>query len=565
MAPFWYASAPSLSRAPVPDLVLGPLLRHVGPADATVWVETDAACEVEVRIGGEPHRSRTFRVDDHHYALVRATGLESGAVREYEVKLDGQEKWPEPGSPFPPSVIRTIADPKTVKLVFGSCRISAPHEPPYTLGREEDDRGLGVDALYAMAMRLRDEPAGELPHALVLLGDQIYAHKPPFDTLQFIKGHRDTSKPPGEVVADFEEYARIYRDAWGDPAIRWLLSTVPKAMIFDDHEVGDDWNISAAWVEEMRHQPWWNDQIVGGYALYWIYQHLGNLSPEELERDALYAEVLGSDDAWPILRDFAYRTHREPDGTRWSYHRDFGNTRLLMMDARGGRILEEERRTMVNADERRLIEDKATGGFDHLLLGTSLPLLLGQGMHHLQAWTERLCRGVWGSRAASLAENIRRSQDLDHWASFHDSFVAIVDLIRAISTGKRGDPPATVLILSGDIHHGYLAEATFRGGTESRVYQAVCSPLRNALPGDKSGLQSRAWTGSAAVVGRLLARLAGVEDEPLTWHPTHDAPLFDNQVATLELEGRHATITFEGAVLKGEEPGLEKLYTRRLA
>ena len=78
MAPFWYASAPSLSRAPVPDLVLGPLLRHVGPADA--------------------NRSRTFRVDDHHYALVRATGLESGAVREYEVKLDGQEKWPEPGS-----------------------------------------------------------------------------------------------------------------------------------------------------------------------------------------------------------------------------------------------------------------------------------------------------------------------------------------------------------------------------------------------------------------------------------------------------------------------------------
>ena len=82
----------------MPDLVLGPLLRHVGPADATVWLETDATCEVEVRIGGEPHRSRTFRVDDHHYALVRATGLESGAVREYEVKLDGQEKWPEPGS-----------------------------------------------------------------------------------------------------------------------------------------------------------------------------------------------------------------------------------------------------------------------------------------------------------------------------------------------------------------------------------------------------------------------------------------------------------------------------------
>ncbi len=221
---------------------------------------------------------------------------------------------------------------------------------------------------------------------------------------------------------------------------------------------------------------------------------------------------------------------------------------------------------MVDADERRWIEDRATGGFDHLILGTSLPLLLGPGMHHLQSWTERLCRGAWGPRAATWAENFRRSQDLDHWASFHGSFAAMVDLIGAVATGKRGgDPPSTVLVLSGDVHHGYLAEAEFTGGTHSRVYQAVCSPLRNALPGEKSRLQSRAWAEPAALAGRLLARLAGVGDEPLTWRLTHDAPFFDNQVATLEIEGRRATITFEGAVLEEKEPGLKKLYNRRLA
>ncbi|MGH3148974.1 MAG: alkaline phosphatase D family protein, partial [Rubrobacter sp.] len=96
-------------------------------------------------------------------------------------------------------------------------------------------------------------------------------------------------------------------------------------------------------------------------------------------------------------------------------------------------------------------------------------------------------------------------------------------------------------------------------------YQAVCSPLRNALPGKKSRLQSRAWTSSATLTGHLLARLAGVEAEPLSWHLTHDEPLFDNQVATLELEGRHATITFEGAARDGEEPGLKELYKRRLS
>jgi hypothetical protein len=39
-------------------------------------------------------------------------------------------------------------------------------------------------------------------------------------------------------------------------------------MIFDDHEVADDWNVSEAWVEEARSHPWWNDQIHGAHVSY---------------------------------------------------------------------------------------------------------------------------------------------------------------------------------------------------------------------------------------------------------------------------------------------------------
>jgi hypothetical protein len=543
----------------MPDLILGPLLRYTGETDATIWVETDAACEVEV-LG---HSSSTFRVGSHHFALVHVTDLEDAC--EYEVRLDGEKVWPEADSVFPPGVIRPMKGGETLKLAFGSCRISAPHEPPYTLNHHEDERGLGIDALYATAMDLKDRPSGELPHALVLLGDQIYAHKPPFDTLSFIEERRDTTNPPGETVADFEEYTRIYRDAWSDPAIRWLLSTVPSAMIFDDHEVGDDWNVSEAWVEEMRQHPTWNDQIVGGYASYWIYQHLGNLSPDELSRDDLFNKVNASEDAWPILREFAYNAHRGPDGARWSFHRDLGNTRLLMIDSRGGRVLQEERRSMVDAEEWSWVSEKATGGFDHLLIGTSLPLLLGPGMHHLQSWDERLCSGAWGAHAARRAESFRRSQDFDHWASFHNSFAAMVRLIRDVASGEKGDPPSTVLILSGDVHHGYLAEATLEDGAKSHVYQAVCSPLRNALPKEKSFLQNNAWTGLATLTGRFLARLAGVPREPISWRITHDAAFFDNQIATLELGADSVTITFEKAVLDAsKKPALEELYRYRL-
>ena len=74
----------------MPDVVLGPLLRYAGETDAIVWVEADAACEVEV-LGC---RSHTFHVEGHHYALVHVTGLEPGSKYEYKVLLDGEKKWP---------------------------------------------------------------------------------------------------------------------------------------------------------------------------------------------------------------------------------------------------------------------------------------------------------------------------------------------------------------------------------------------------------------------------------------------------------------------------------------
>ena len=60
---------------------------------------------------------------------------------------------------------------------------------------------------------------------------------------------------------------------------RWFFSVVPSAMIFDDHDMIDDWNISASWVRDIRNEPWWRAHVVGGLVSYWIYQHLGNLQP----------------------------------------------------------------------------------------------------------------------------------------------------------------------------------------------------------------------------------------------------------------------------------------------
>jgi hypothetical protein len=561
-----------------PRLVLGPLLRHVGFSDATVWVETDAPCEVEVLVEGSlegaSHRSRTFGVEGHHYAMVLITDLEPGEAYEYAVALDGERAWPQEGDPFPPPVIRTIAQDDRLTLVFGSCRVSVPHEPPYTLERGVIKRG-GVrgqryerDALYVLAVRMRGQPREEWPDALVLLGDQVYADEASPGTREFIRSRRDPAEPPGLEVADFEEYTRLYWDSWTEPTIRWLLSTVPSAMIFDDHDVHDDWNTSEAWERQMRSKPWWEERIVGAFMSYWIYQHLGNLSPQELDEDELFVRVREAKDATRTLREFAHKADREVAGVRWSFHRDFGNVRLIMMDSRAGRVLDEGKRSMLDPEEWAWIEDKASGDFDHLLFGTSLPYLLSPGLHHLEAWNEAVCRGAWGRLAARLGESIRQALDFEHWSAFHASFTGLAKLLRAVGAGERseGHPPASMVLLSGDVHHGYLAETDLGDGVESAVYQAVCSPLRNPLGTPERLALSAGWTKTGERIGKTLARLARVEETQVRWRLTHEKPWFHNHLGTLELRGRGATLRVEKTTPEdGRELCLYTVLEHRLA
>ena len=556
-------------------LVLGPLLRYAGTTDATIWVETEGACEVEVRAAGDTGdfscRARTFHVEGHYYALVHVTGLSPGEDYPYEVLLDGELRWPEPGSPFPPSTIRAHHPDTPFSIVFGSCRISLPNEAPYSLTKDADKRGRGADALHTFAREMLQEPEERWPDALLMLGDQIYADEVSPGTREFIRSRRGTKGEPGYTVADFQEYTQLYKDAWGEPLLRWLLSTVPVASIFDDHDVHDDWNTSMAWVQKMRGKPWWQERITGGFVSYWIYQHLGNLSPDDLEQDELYARVREAEDAGPLLREFARKADREPEGSRWSYHRDFGDARLLVVDTRAGRVLDEGQRSILDPKEWAWLEDKATGSFDHLLIGASLPVLLPPGLHHAESWNEAVCAGVWGRFAARVGEKIRQAIDLEHWSAFRSSFDALVDLLKRVGSGEHGRPPASIVLLSGDVHHGYLAEAQLRGAPDvaSAVYQAVCSPLRNTLGTPERLAMLFGWSRAGEAIFEALARVAGVGQTNIRWRLTHEKPCFDNHVGIVELRGREARLELRKTVPAGtdnpEEVRLQNVLNRRLA
>jgi phosphodiesterase/alkaline phosphatase D-like protein len=518
------------------SLVLGPVLRHVGETTASVWVQTDRAATVSV-LGCS---ARTFEVAGHHYAIVPVTGLEPGSRTAYEVAVDGERVWPQPTTPFPPSVVRTRggADDTQLRAVFGSCRYSKVAAPKLMAK-------LGIDALNAYAARMAARPQEEWPDVLLLLGDQVYADEltPRNRRRIAARSDRHPDWPDDEIVA-FEEYVGLYCDAWTDPEVRWLMSTVPTAMIFDDHDVRDDWNTSAAWRAEMHETPWWRERIRSALASYWVYQHIGNLPSGELASDADYRKIVEHDgDTWPLLAELADRADAETDGekgVRFSFRWDLGRSRLLMIDSRNGRILEDGHHLMLGESEFSWLEEQAAapGTVDHLLIGTSIPWLLPHAIGDLETVNEiAAARPGWRGR---LGESIRQAADLEHWAAFRASF----DRLTAMIGRAAGSGAATVSVLSGDVHHSYAARADLQGDPPARVHQLTCSPVHNKMewyvrPGFRLG-----WSRAAKWFAERWALRLGAPPKPLSWERLA-GPVFGNTIATLDISGRRAEVFFE--------------------
>jgi hypothetical protein len=459
--------------------------------------------------------------------------------------------------------VRTLAPGRPQRLIFGSCR----HATPDAL-----DHTYEPDALDTYSQRMATEPPERWPDAVLLLGDQVYADETSPKTQEYIRARRGTEEPPYLEVADYEEYTALYRESWSDPDIRWLLANVPSAMIFDDHDVRDDWNTSYSWRREIEAAPWWRNRIVGGLSSYWVYQHLGNLSPDELAEDPVWKDVQNSGaDAGPRLERLAASSDAEVDGdqnaagTRWSYKIDYGRTRVLVIDTRCGRVLTETERSMISDAEFHWLAEQLHGDYDHLLIASSLPWLLPWAIHNLEAWNEALCAGSRGRRLAEFGEKVRRAADLEHWAAFRESFDRLSALLAEVSRGERGPRPASINVLSGDVHHAYVAKATFDPPGRIPVYQLVVSPVHQTVPTPIKVGFTVGWSRAAAALVRPLARWAKVPQPNIRWSRL-SGPFYGNELGTLVLDGRVARFTLERATQPpGAQPRLVTVNQTPLA
>ena len=90
---------------------------------------------------------------------------------------------------------------------------------------------------------------------------------------------------------------------------------------------------------------------------------------------------------------------------------------------------------------------------------------MGPAMHWLEAWSEQSSPTAPGAAPVKkVAEKLRQELDLEHWPAFQDSFLRMCAHLREVGAGEHGEAPSTICVLSGDVHHAYLAEVGFPPG-----------------------------------------------------------------------------------------------------
>lgn len=82
---------------------------------------------------------------------------------------------------------------------------------------------------------------------------------------------------PKEHQKKYREQIRQLEKTRKDlPSIRRVLANIPTYMIFDDHEITDDWNITREWQDNVKGSKCGKQVVANGLAAYWAFQGWGN-------------------------------------------------------------------------------------------------------------------------------------------------------------------------------------------------------------------------------------------------------------------------------------------------
>ncbi|QSX30611.1 alkaline phosphatase family protein [Shewanella cyperi] len=261
------------------------------------------------------------------------------------------------------------------------------------------------------------------------------------------------------------QWERLLQFKAGLGQVRRLLANVPSYMIFDDHDITDDWNLTANW-ERAAYGHAFSRRIIGNALMaYTLCQGLGNgpgaftdlmptmqklLTPGQGRLDAGLQDELINE-----LLSFE----------RWHYSLDT-EPRLVVLDTRTRRWRSESHPTKPSG----LLDWEGLMDLQQELLGQEKVVIVSAAP-------------IFG---AKLIEAVQRTAtllggsllvDAENWMAHPGSANTLLSIFMHRRT------PQQFVILSGDVHYSFAYDISIRFRHASpNIFQITASGLKNQFP-----------------------------------------------------------------------------------
>lgn len=256
----------------------------------------------------------------------------------------------------------------------------------------------------------------------------------------------------------------------GLPQVRRALANIATYMMFDDHEVTDDWNLNREWTERTAASVFARRVLGNGLAAYAFCQGWGN-TPDRFEQGPC-ADLLQQTRDWIAA---GYPT-APTDAIQALVGIPTAGMRLANMDRDPAQTCRWDFRIHGPSHEIWMLDTRTWRGFPGKR-GTDIPdLLSGYGWSQLEEPARPqseivlvvaptnvidLPHTAWFSRIVARIGSVYDSDYGDSWEAQTEAFERLLGKLAA-NVYREGDQHA-LAILSGDVHYGFCARIHYAG------------------------------------------------------------------------------------------------------
>lgn len=243
--------------------------------------------------------------------------------------------------------------------------------------------------------------------------------------------------------------------------VRRLMAHLPVAMMFDDHDITDDWNLTAEWEQTAYEHPF-SRRIIGNALMgYLLFQGWGN-APEKVQKLLPLCQQALSHPGTEVHDDCINNLLKFSE---WHYSWPT-QPPLLVLDTRTQRWRSELSMTKPSG----LMDWESITELQQQLLGHDAVLLVSPAP-------------VFGVKLIETIQRIFTSfgkplmVDAENWMTHPGSAYALLNLFRHPKT------PRNFVILSGDVHYSFVFQVALKHKQQSpAIWQITSSGLKNEFP-----------------------------------------------------------------------------------